>query len=352
MTRALTGGVFGPPSTANDFAELRQLAEDIGARSFDERIGHRGLPDEFDATAWGHLQAAGLTRLTSDPESGGGPRELAVILRALARHAVTVPLAETDVLAGWLAARAGLEVPGEGPLTIAIGAAGAATIPGVPYAGAAAAVVLALRDGSALQVAIARPATIASGHNLGGEPRDTVTIEAPTEFVTVDGAADELLRRGAWARCVQALGALDAAVEFSVAHTREREQFGRPLSAFQAVQHTLASMAGEVERARAATELAVAAVADHGFAHAEADYAVTVAKVVLGRVVPAVVTSAHQLHGAIGVTLEHRLWLATMRARGWIDEFGDTASHATRLGRLAVAAARNGDPWDFVVGRY
>jgi acyl-CoA dehydrogenase len=344
--------VFGSPGGTGDFAELRQLAEDIGARAFDERIGHRALPDEFDASAWRHLQDTGLTRLTSDPDSGGGPRELALILRALARHAVTVPLAETDLLAGWLAARAGLEVPGEGPLTIAIGAAGAATVSDVPYAESATAVVLALRDGPTLQVAIIHPEAVTTGHNLGGEPRDTVTVDAPTKFVAVDGAADELLRRGAWARCVQALGALDAAVEFSVAHTREREQFGRPLSAFQAVQHTLASMAGEVERARAATELAVAAVADHGFDSAQADYAVTVAKVVVGRVVPTVVTAAHQLHGAIGVTLEHRLWLATMRARSWIDEFGDTASHARRLGRLALAAGRDGDPWDFVVGCY
>jgi acyl-CoA dehydrogenase len=349
----LTGGVFGPLSSTDDFAELRRLAEDIGTRSFDERIGQRGLPDDFDATAWRHLQDAGLTRLTSDPESGGSPTELALVLRVLARHAVSVPLAETDVLAGWLAGRAGLDVPDEGPLTIAIGQAGTTTVPGVPYAGAAAAVVLALRDGSALQVAVAHPAAITNGHNLGGEPRSTIDVDIPVDaenFVIIDGAADELMRRGAWARCVQALGALDAAVEFSVAHTRERVQFGRPLSTFQAVQHTLASMAGEVERARAATELAVAAVAEHGFDSAQADYAVTVAKVVLGRIVPPVVTAAHQLHGAIGVTLEHRLWLATMRARSWIDEFGDTAAHARRLGRLALAAARNGDPWDFVVG--
>jgi len=350
VTRALTGGVFGSTSGPDDFTELRQLADDIGEQSFDARIGHRELPDEFDTAAWHHLQDAGLTRLTSDPESGGGPQELALVLRALARHAVTVPLAETDLLAGWLASTAGLEVPDQGPLTIATGPAGATTVAGVPYASTAGAVVLALRDGSALRVAIVQPANVIAGHNLGGEPRDTITVEAATEFVTIDGAADELMRRGAWARCVQALGALDAAVEFSVAHTREREQFGRPLSAFQAVQHTLASMAGEVERARAATELAVAAVTDHGFAHAQADYAITVAKVVLGRVVPTVVTAAHQLHGAIGVTLEHRLWLATMRARSWIDEFGDTASHATRLGRLALAS--DGDPWDFVVGCY
>ncbi|BBX10530.1 acyl-CoA dehydrogenase family protein [Mycolicibacterium aichiense] len=346
MTSALTGGVFVTTSGTDELADLRQLADDIGVRSFDERIGRRGLPDDFDSVAWKNLQDAGLTRLTSDPESGGGPTESAVVLRALARHAVTVPLAETDVLAAWLAAKAGLAVPDRGPLTIAIGNTGARTVSGVPYAGAAGAVVVALRDGAALAVAITDPATVETGHNLGGEPRDTIAVPGDG-LVTLDGAAEELARRGAWVRCIQALGALDAAVEFSVAHTREREQFGRPLSAFQAVQHTLASMAGEVERARAATELAVAAVAVHGFDSAQADYAVTVAKVVLGRVVPTVVTAAHQLHGAIGVTIEHRLWLATMRARSWIDEFGDTAWHARKLGRMALTA---GDPWDFVVG--
>ena len=348
--RALTGGVFGTSNATDDFADLRRLAEDIGTRSFDDRIGHRALPDAFDHTAWRHLEDAGLTRLTSDPESGGGPAELALVLRALARHAVTVPLAETDVLAGWLADRAGIEVPGTGPLTLAVGDVGASALQGVPYAGDADAVVFALRDGESLQVAVRSPAdlVIGSGHNLGGEPRDTVAVPE-SAFVSVDAAA-ELERRGAWARCVQALGALDAAVEYSVAHTRERVQFGRPLSAFQAVQHTLASMAGDVERARAAAELAVAAAAEYGFDSAQTDYAVTVAKVVLGRVVPTVVTAAHQLHGAIGVTIEHRLWLATMRARSWIDEFGDTANYARRLGRMALAAARDGDPWDLVVG--
>ncbi len=356
IVSALSGGVFGTSAAVDDLADLRRLAEDIGERSFDERIGHRDLPDHFDWAAWRHLQDAGLTRLTSDPESGGGPTELALVLRAMARHAVTVPLAETDVLAGWLAARAGLDVPASGPLAVAIGDAQDAhdgMVSAVPYAGSADAVVVALSDGDRLRVAVADPArlTITPGHNLGGEPRDTVTVGVPADaFVVLEDAAAELARRGAWARCVQAIGALDAAVEFAVAHTREREQFGRPLSAFQAVQHALASMAGEVERARAAAALAVAAATEHGFDSPQADYAVTVAKVVLGRVAPAVVTAAHQLHGAIGVTIEHRLWLVTMRARSWVDEFGDTAQHARRLGRLALAAARTGDPWDVVVG--
>ena len=145
---------------------------------------------------------------------------------------------------------------------------------------------------------------------------------------------------------MQIIGALDAARDLTVTHTSERVQFGRPLSKFQAVQHSLAAMAGEIERARAAAMLAVAAATEHGFAGAESDYAVTVAKVAVGRAVEPVTTIAHQLHGAIGVTVEHRLWLATMRARSWVDEFGSTGHHARRLGRMALAAD---DPWDVVV---
>ena len=189
---------------------------------------------------------------------------------------------------------------------------------------------------------------VTDGHNLAGEPRGSFAFDRPADrFAPVDlSVGVELVRRGAWARCVQIIGVLDAAAELTVAHTREREQFGRPLSAFQAVQHSLAAMAGEIERARAATTLAIAAAADYGFESVKADYAVTVAKVAVGRAVGPVTTIAHQLHGAIGVTIEHQLWLATMRARSWVDDFGSTARYARRLGRLALAT---GDPWDLVV---
>ncbi len=350
----LSGGVFA--GSTDDLTDLRRLADDIGERSFEARIGHRGLPDALDKTAWRHLEAAGLTRLLSTADSGGGPAETAAVLRALARHAVSVPLAETDVLACWLAMTAGIDLPDTGPLTVAFGEAVrsdgriTATVSAVPYANSAAQVVLALGDGPRLLVASREPASlsITHGHNAGGEQRDTVNVdETEDAFTALEGAGAELTRRGAWARCMQIIGALDAAVEFSVAHTRDREQFGRPLSAFQAVQHTLASMAGEVERARAAANLAVAAAVDFGFDSAKTDYAVTVTKVTLGQVVPNVVTSAHQLHGAIGVTIEHRLWLATMRARSWVEEFGDTAHYAQHLGRLTLSAA---DPWDVIIG--
>jgi acyl-CoA dehydrogenase len=351
---ALAGGVFDTATHDDEAAELRGLVADIGQRSFDAKLGHRSLPEEFDEALWRNLEETGLSRLTSTPDLGG-PTESAVVLSGLARSAAAVPIAETDVLAAWLGARAGLDLPDAGPLTVAIADAdvtdGRVTgvADGVPWARAAAAIVLAARTPDGLLVGIAEAPDLDDGRNLAGEPRSSLTFDvAADDLVRLDPTVgDELIRRGAWSRCVQIIGTFDAAAELTVAHTRERIQFGRPLSKFQAVQHSLARMAGEIERARAAASLAVAAAADYGFDSPEADYAVTVAKVTLGRAVGPVTAIAHQLHGAIGVTIEHQLWLATMRAQSWIDEFGSTTHYARRLGRAAMTA---GDPWDALIG--
>lgn len=350
MSHALAGGIFETPSRTDDLTDLRQLVDDIGSRSFEARIGNRGLPDSFDAGSWRHLEDAGLTRLTSTGDSGGGPAELALILRGLARHAVTVPVGETDLLAGWLAARAGLDIPDRGPLAVAIGEATEAAI-SVPYADCVDTIIFALRRGDELDVKSVRTTDldITVGHNLGGEPLGVIHSPSPHEGFVSLGGARELITRGAWIRCMQIIGALDAAMEFTAGHCRDRVQFGRSLSAFQSVQHTLAFMAGEIERARAAATLAVVAAVDYGFDSTSTDYAVTVAKVVLGQVVPAVCKAAHQLHGAIGVTKEHHLWLATMRAQSWITDFGDTVRYAQRLGRLALDPSN--DLWDLVIGQ-
>ena len=330
--------------------ELAQLVDDLGRRSFDARLGHRGFPETLDVALWRNLEDTGLARLTTGQDAG--PAESAIVLSGLARHAAAVPAAETDLLAAWLAGRAGVVVPDTGPLTVAIAEATdvdgriVGTAHRVPWPSDP--VVLAARTSSALHVALVPGVQMATGHTLAGEPRGSVEFDIPVaDARTVDpGLGAELIRRGAWARCSQIIGAFDAACELTVAHTAERVQFGRPLNKFQAVQHSLAAMAGEIERARAATTLAVAAADDYGFDHPATDYAVTVAKAAVGRAVDPVTTIAHQLHGAIGVTAEHRLWLATMRARSWVDDFGTTAQYARRLGRMALSAE---DPWDVVV---
>jgi acyl-CoA dehydrogenase len=331
--------------------DLEQLVADLGLRSFEARLGRPAFPDAFDEQLWRNLEETGLSRLTSTEDAG--PAEAAIVLSGLAGHAAAVPIAETDLLAMWLAEKAGVAVPASGPLTVVLVDAEMrngslrGTAHHVPWPHSAA-VVLAAKTAEALHVGVLTHPPTAVSHNLAGEPRGVFEFEfAARDMSSLDRqVADEFSRRGAWARCVQVVGAMDAARDLTVAHTSERVQFGRPLSKFQAVQHSLAEMAGEIERARAATELAIAAATDFGFDSAATDYAVTVAKVATGRAVGSVTTIAHQLHGAIGVTVEHRLWLFTMRARSWIDDFGTTTHYARRLGRLALAAA---DPWQVVV---
>jgi acyl-CoA dehydrogenase len=332
--------------------ELRQLVDEIGQRSFDARVGHHARPERLDEDLWRVLETSGLTRLTT--EQGADPAESAVVLAGLARWAAAVPIAETDLLATWLAGKAGLAIPDDGPLTVATADVEpkhgriAGTAADVPWPDVGV-VVLAARSSDATYAAVLDRGPAASTHDLAGEPRGDVSFDLPVgEAVRLPrDVGDELLRRGAWARCVQIVGAFDAAVHLTAAHTRERVQFGRPLNKFQAVQHSLAALIGEVERSRAATALAIAAANDHGFDSPRTDYATTVAKVAVGRAVGPVTTIAHQLHGAIGVTAEHQLWLATMRARSWADDFGTTGRHATRLGRMALATD---DAWSLVVG--
>jgi acyl-CoA dehydrogenase len=353
---ALAGGLFTATDARDDDAQLRELVEDLGRRSYDAALGQRGIPDRFDAELWRNLEDTGLARLTSTPDTGAGPHELAIALYGLARHAGAVPLAETDALAGWLGRQAGIELP-DGALTVAIaddasdGGRVAGTAHAVPWARACSAAMLAVTTPTGLQVGLidVMPGELQQGHNLAGEPRDAIAFDVSADQLhALDPALGaELSRRGAWSRCVQTIGVLDAAAALSVEHTRQRVQFGRPLSALQSVQQSLAGMAGEIERARAAAELAVAAAAEHGFDSPHTDYAVTVAKVAVGRAVGPVTSVAHQLHGAIGVTSEHPLWLFTLRAQSWSSEYGTTNDFARRLGRLVLAAE---DPWDLVTG--
>jgi acyl-CoA dehydrogenase len=349
---ALAGGVFASDRSQDDDAALRELVAELGRRSYDSSLGQRGIPDQFDVELWRALEDTGLARLTSTADADAGPHELAIVLYGLARHAGAAPLAETDALAGWLGSQAGIELP-DGPLTVAITDADSAgdritgTARSVPWARACTAVLLAARVDNGLRVGLVEAGNVHEDHNLAGEPRDSITFDVPAgQLRVVDPALMRgLERRGAWSRCVQIVGALDAAADLSVRHTRERVQFGRPLSAFQSVQQSLAAMAGEIENSRAAVELAVTAANEHGFDSTEADYAVAVAKVTVGRAVGPVTTTAHQLHGAIGVTREHPLWLFTLRAQSWVHDYGTTAYFARRLGRLALAAE---DPWNLV----
>lgn len=351
----LSGGIFSATDANDEDAELRALVDDLARRSYNGSLGRREVPDHLDTELWRALEETGLARLSTTPDSEAGPRELAVVLYGLARHACAAPVAETDGLTGWLAQRIDLDLP-NGPSTVALVSAEAdgnrirGTATQVPWAREST-VVVAVRGDNKLRVAKldTDDVTLHPAHNLAGEPRDTLSFDMPLDSMLDVSAsvADELATRGAWSRCVQIIGALDAAAALTVEHTRQRLQFGRSLSSFQSVQQSLASIAGDIERARAAVEIAIAAADEYGFDSSYAVHAVAVAKVTVGRAVGPVTTVAHQLHGAIGVTREHPLWLFTLRAQSWVGDYGNTNQHARRLGRSTLEAD---DPWTFITG--
>ncbi|HEX7132008.1 MAG TPA: acyl-CoA dehydrogenase family protein [Iamia sp.] len=126
-----------------------------------------------------------------------------------------------------------------------------------------------------------------------------------------------------------ALGVAGRALDLAVAHARQREQFGRPIGSFQAVQHLLADAAVLVEGMRSCTWHA--AWAASALEPAGALLAARQAKAWCGRGARRVVEIAVQCLGGIAITHEHPAHLLLRRAL--LDDalFGTAATHLTEL---------------------
>ncbi len=308
---------------------------------------------------WGALEELGLPLTWVPEELGGAGAAMAdgfAVLRAAGRVAAPVPLAET-LMAGWLLAQAGIAVPG-GPMTIApvhadghivLGADGklGGRARRVPFARNAANFAVLVHRAEERMVALVAATGLPISHDqsLAGEPRDTVSFDGavpeavePTEF-----DEDTIQRFGAAVRLQQMAGALEKILDQSVQWALDRSQFGRPIAKFQAVQHNLATLAGEVAAAGAAADLAAEACAgpDPGIAE------IAIAKVRAGEAAGSGAAIAHQVHGAMGFTYEHSLHHATRRLWAWREEFGNEAVWATRLGHL-VASEGADRLWPFI----
>jgi alkylation response protein AidB-like acyl-CoA dehydrogenase len=142
-------------------------------------------------------------------------------------------------------------------------------------------------------------------------------------------------------------GALEHILDQSVQWSLDRVQFGRPIAKFQAVQHNLATLAGEVAAAGAAADGAAEAIARHGIGNEHAAAQVAIAMYRVGEAAGTGAAIAHQVHGAMGFTYEHSLHHATRRLWAWREEFGNETHWATLLGHM-VAANGADALWPFV----
>lgn len=161
--------------------------------------------------------------------------------------------------------------------------------------------------------------------------------EAIAEIRLKNASAETKFRTMALVRACQMAGAMQAALDLSVQYTRERQQFGKALSTFQAIQQQLAVFAEET----AATNMAAAAAcraADRGDAALEIACAKLRANIAVGTAT----TVAHQVHGAMGFTAEYRLHHFTRRLWQWRSEFGNDRYWADTLGTMVAARGSQG----------
>ena len=140
---------------------------------------------------------------------------------------------------------------------------------------------------------------------------------------------DTALDRGNAGIICEAVGAMDAVNELTLDYIKNRAQFGRAIGKFQALQHRMADMFMSAELARSMKALTLASV-DLIDPHARAQ-AISCAKLQIIQSAQAVGRGAIQLHGGIGMTLEHAAGHYLRRLTAVEKLFGDQDWHLTRF---------------------
>ncbi len=347
--------------------DLRTLLDDSVSRLLEDRVTRavleQGEEGELASALWDELEAQGFVRAHVAAErggAGGGWSEAFVVLRAAGRAALPLPVAETMLAAALLDA-AGLELP-SGMATVVfepLTTVGDGRVGGlarrVPYGRHVDHVVALAGDARAPLVVRVdrRHAETVLGENLAREARDDLRFaDAPVAAAApLPGASRLLEAAGAMVRSAQMAGALEAVLVKAARYVMERKQFGKAIGSFQVIQAGLAVLAGQVAATGAAADVAARSLdrarTDPAF---DPTFEAAVAKVRAGVAAEAATSIAHQVHGAIGFTYEHDLHFFTRRLWSWQAEFGAQRDWAARLGRIAIAAGRDG-LWPLITSR-
>jgi acyl-CoA dehydrogenase len=317
---------------------------------------------------WRALAESGLTLAWVPEHHGGAGAELAdgfAILGVAGRYATAIPLAET-LLAGWLLARAGLNAP-EGAMSVAPARPGdkialnadgtlSGKARGVPFARDAKHLAVLAGDQKSSCVALVETSAcrLNDATSLASEPSNTVTFDhvKPAAVAPAPAGLDQavLMLMGCVVRSVEIAGALEAILDLSVRYANERVAFEKPIGKFQAVQHNLARLAGEVSAAMTAAHSAADAIAQAETFDDAIFLEATAAKIRSAEAAQEGAAIAHQVFGAIGFTSEHILHRYTLRMLSWRDDFGNESYWAEALGRKI--AVRGADEfWPLVASR-
>ena len=157
----------------------------------------------------------------------------------------------------------------------------------------------------------------------------------PERVLGTPGAVLRALERAreeaAAALALEIVGACQRLFEITLAYAREREQFGRPIGSFQAVQHKCADCFVALEKARATAHFALMAIGEDD---PRRTLAAALAKAAAGDAQRLVCKEAIQIHGGTGFTWESDVHLFVKRALTGDLLLGSAAEQRARIAEL------------------
>jgi alkylation response protein AidB-like acyl-CoA dehydrogenase len=312
----------------------------------------------FDRAAWATIGEMGWAGVVIPEEFGGsafGYLSLGLVVEQLGRNLAASPLASTAVAAtaivmgtsdqargDWL----GKLASGEAIATLAIDEGPlhdrkvAATVSGGKLTGtkhfvaegdAADLFVVAAVDGLYL---VPRGEGVTVAHRQMADERshaDVTFADAPAHKLGGPELTAAIADRATAVTCAEMLGMAESAFHQTNDYLKQRVQFGQVLSSFQALQHRMAKMFGELELMRSSVEGALEAI-DAG--RSDLDQAVSLAKATAGETLRLVSREMVQLFGGVGMTDEYDAGLYLKRAAVLEAMWGNSAWHRDRFARL------------------
>lgn len=319
--------------------------------------------DGHDPKLWAAMAELEWCALALPAEHGGFDRgllEVAVLADQLGRGPLPSPLLTSTTLAAVPIARAGsagqrarflpdlasgrrigtlaLVEPAMSNLWQPVAMEGGTRLSGtklvVPWAGVADLMVVATTDGPLL-VEPARGGVRVERHDaFAGDPLYAVTFDrAAAEPLGGPAQPAEndvplrALEEAAIAQLAYAVGAAERCLDLALRHASEREQFGRPIGAFQAVAHRCVEMRADIDACRYLAYEAAWALDGESDATLPVAAALTFAADAVRRVF----LHAHQVHGAIGFSTEHDLHLLTRRLKEFEVTYASAPRHRDAL---------------------
>ncbi len=135
--------------------------------------------------------------------------------------------------------------------------------------------------------------------------------------------AEMLLRKGSIAKAVESVGAMQTCIDMTVAYSKERVQYERPIGAFQALQHIMANMWTAMQTSRYLVYQAAWMESEGQPASKEA----SLAKAYINEAYRDVAQWAIRLHGGIATSYDHDIPLYYRRSLAASSSFGGTEFH-------------------------